>query len=245
MTLIKTEQHTTYFDPNIKSKLKHLVNYPQLLPFICKNWNTQFEKILFLGESHYLPGNSIAINDSTNWYTNTDANLSEKDKNNINTRIVINSADYYCLDKTQYCKAHLIFYNLKSAIFESQRISNTHQAIFDRFAFYNYFQRPAEVTGNSIKNLLADDQLAYQTIREITYATKPTVILFVSKKAYNSFIRINNIEKDSIFEKANIQSVPHPSSPWWNRSIKNNNNLTGRQKFLEIFSGINLSISEI
>lgn len=238
-----TNQHTLSYDQNLQRNLPHLVNYPELLPFIGKSWDTEVHRVLFIGESHYLRGDSLAENNSQNWYTNNANMLSKEDRQNINTRNVINSADYYCLDKNQYCKAHSIFYNIKSAIFESQKVKNVNQAIFNRFCFYNYFQRPAETAGNSIRNLLADDELAYRTLNVLSAEVKPTQIIFVSKKAFISFNNINYIENKIDINLIKVCHVPHPSSAWWNRESKAYDGKTGRRRLIDIFSTLNFDLS--
>ncbi len=80
-----------------KSLIVKLMNYMFIIdilfynPLSAKKYNGSTKKILFVGESHYLPAK---YNDtvSTEWYKKSlsDYNFSERDESYLNTRNIIN-----------------------------------------------------------------------------------------------------------------------------------------------------------
>lgn len=69
------DQHTSSYDFDLQLEILHFSNYPQMLPFIGKNWKLQKDRILFIGESHYLSHESVAENNSLTWYSNNATSL--------------------------------------------------------------------------------------------------------------------------------------------------------------------------
>ncbi len=236
---ITTNESCTAFDSNLKKGLKHFAFYPQMLPYFGNFWEQQTSKVLLIGESHYLPQSSDNKSNSQTWYKE-EISLTEPDKVWTNTRDVIIAADRYALDNI-FNKGHTIFYNLKAAIFESLQIpkENRNQELFKYIGYYNYFQRPAEKYGMSIINSYDDDHIAYETLKTIVLNAQPTAIIFVSKKAFNSFGLLRVQQKDQVFENMDIHHVPHPASPWWNRKSKHG---TGKEQFLNLLKDMNMQI---
>ena len=61
------------------------------------------------------------------------------------------------------------------------------------------------------------------------------LIVFVSKKAYESFVRVAQAEgATALLSKA--KSVPHPNSAWWNRSITQYEGRSGKEEMRRILS---------
>lgn len=235
--------HCYNYDAQLKATLKHMAGYPQLLPFIGNAWEQQISRVLFVAESHYLPETSNGKSNSETWYNNDASFLNPTEIGWSHTRGVVTAADQYAVDKKHFAKGHSIFYNLKKAIFEAWKIKNTGQTLFQHFGYYNYFQRPAEITGKSIINAGLDNRIAYYTIKAIAESTKPTTIIFVSKKAYNSFGYWRRQEMDRVFADTVVYHVPHPASAWWNKKSKAYNNLTGRARFIEILKDMKYQLN--
>jgi hypothetical protein len=226
---METKLYCTTFDAELQSSLKHLVNYPGYLPFIGNGWESQKDKILFIGESHYLPKTSNGKSRSDTWYDMTQEKLAPGDFQNINTRGVVNDAE----TRTGFNSPYSIFYNIRDAFNEARQLPKSKESFFKDFAFYNYFQRPAETFGKSIYNTRLDDEIAYKTLKAIVQIAKPTAIIFVSKKAFVSFWGIRKDTKDFILPPV-VKCVPHPASVWWNKRSKAYENLTGKDKFINI-----------
>lgn len=234
--------HCITYDILLQTHLPHLANYPHYLPFIGNAWQVQKERVLFIAESHYLPEESNGKSDFKTWYDGTSKDLTTHDKEHINTRGVVQDAD----ENGNYQKGYTIFYNIRNAILEAHRAPKSKKPMFQNFGYYNYFQRPAEITGVSIRNTLKDDQIAYNTIKTIVQLTEPTIIIFVSKRAHNSFqTKLNIHDKNTIFQKVKICQVPHPASAWWNKASKRYSNtntpITGKTKFINIIKALDLN----
>ena len=78
-------------------------------------------------------------------------------------------------------------------------------------AFGNYFLRPAEVCGESIViNGWEEEVRSFQQLVALEKQLQPAaLIVFVSKKAYESFVRVAQAEgATALLSKA--KSVPHP-----------------------------------
>lgn len=232
--------YLTEFDLQLTKSIPHLENYPQMLPFIGKNWKRSKCKILLVAESHYLPAGSNAKSVSDKWYSGSVSLLNKTEQDWTHTRNIIRTADFYAVTKINHSRGHSIFYNIKNAVFEAKKIDKRNITLFENLSFYNYFQRPAEFTGNSIVNNPMDEQIAFRTLTEVVSAIKPTIVLFVSKKAYNSFKCNQNIVKSDIFKDIIIDTVSHPASRWWNKASWANGNskekLSGKQKFINLIN---------
>lgn len=195
-----------------------------MLPFIGSAWETQTHKVMIIGESHYLRRESGNKSDQS-WYDSDESNLTDRERSQIHTRQVINDADKYLYP----CKAYTIFYNMKRAILGD---SYKHQLLFPRFGYYNYFQRPAEKTGESILLSGDDELIAYETLKAIYKIVRPTALIFVSKKAYNSFAAWRQGQNDAVFPDSLYHSVSHPASAWWHKK----EGIHGKAKFIDILN---------
>jgi hypothetical protein len=244
-----TPLHTTAYDERLQAALPNLSKYPQMLPFIGNEWSRMSKRILIIAESHYLPVCSNGKSSSENWYNNDASLLTFEDKNWTDTRSVVNSADHYAITKKNHSRGHSIFYNIKSAVFEAMEISNPKQTVFQHFAYYNYFQRPAEKTGGSILNTHIDDDIAYKTFKALCRIIEPTAVIFVSQKAYKSFKSKYSLESDRIFNHIAIQNIVHPASSWWNRKSSKlsvtGEAETGKDKFTRTLGVYNFQMADI
>lgn len=239
---METILHCTNYDEQLLAALPHLVNYPQLKPFIGSSWLHQQARILFIGESHYLPKATKIKNDSDNWYAGSSIGFTGQELGNICTRDVIKD-----VETGKFNKAYTIFYNLKKAVSQVYPTYQSKSILFHNFGFYNYFQRPAEKTGGSINNSIVDNVIAYQTLKAMVAIAQPTVIIFVSKKAVKSFWSQNS--KDEQYEFPKTYYVPHPACAWWHKPHKerydSSEKTSGRERFVKIIKTLNLQINDI
>lgn len=231
---------TKMYDEMLKKELKHFQNYPQMLPFIGSKWEESPQKILLLGESHFIVGEELkkAHPDRTHltdWYNNDSGGLHEYYTNYINTRKVVEIAENIGGQKQK--KSLLIYYNLKKELKNHFPQLNNEQLIFPFFSFYNYFQRPAFSEKISIDNKPVDDEVAYHTLKTISYLIKPHKIIFTSKKAAASFYHHRKLDNSTqVFNNIVIDHTTHPSCSWWNKPSKPLGGRTGKQKFIDILS---------
>ena len=233
--------HTTAFDDKLRTGLQHLFNYPQMMPFIGANWHDSTNKILLLGESHYMPGEELKdIPNETHlqdWYNNTSDHFYPALADYIDTRGVVEKADN--VEEEGFAKPLTMFYNIKRELQSHIPGLKNEKCIFRHFSFYNYFQRPHFVEGDSIENDSKDDEIAYQTLKLMIQLIRPSKIIFASTKAKQSFDRkfYSETERHD-FEGIMIDGVPHASSAWWNTSAVAYGNKTGREKFISLITNV-------
>lgn len=229
-----TNFYTTEFDELFKSNISHLTNYPEMLPFVGLNW-MQSKKILLIGESHWLPYDEIktysGLDYFTNWYDFDSKELNENHKKYITTRNNLLTVEF-----GKYEKSLTLYFNLKKALLEISHFSNS-KLIFDKFSFYNYFQKPTFVRqinneDRSIKPTTKDKEIAFETFQKIINIIKPESIIFISKKSFDSFNEVKS--KRNISFEMKIDFVPHAGRPWWNKNSESYGNRTGKQKFIDI-----------
>jgi len=219
----------TSYDNSLSEKNPHLKNYPNYLPHISAGYATAPLKILVVAESHYLNKKYDDKITTDHWYDNP-VEVTEMLKDNLsgmNTRAVIN--DFNGSNRT--IKPYRIFLNLEAAY---QNVF-TDRNLFKECAYINYFQRPAEKNGQSIRATARDHKHAFENLSLLIDTIKPDRIIFTSRKAFDSY-KSNVKEVD--YKKINV--VPHPASAWWNKKSPrygvDNVPSTGREKFIRIIS---------
>ncbi|WP_055436956.1 hypothetical protein [Lacinutrix algicola] len=225
------------YDNQLQSKLSHLKLHPAYLPHIGLKYNEARAKTLIIAESHYVHkdyNNKFSVED---WYNNPKVIYQALDAKNkgykgwFNTRQVL---EYY-QSSNPLAKGHGIFNNLEIAYKEI----GSEVKLFDECVYLNYFQRPSEVEGDSIKVQEIDSEIALENLMVLNEVLKPNKIIFVSSKAYHNFM--SNVTKAQKDQLPYVGSVPHPSaSSWWNRKSKkyglNGAAATGKQKFIRIMT---------
>ena len=222
-------------DQQLQQSIPFLNLVPGLLPHIGSSYAKAKRKIIIVGESHYL---AKSLNNKVSrdaWYDDTASVIEQVKHANslgyIHTRGVIED-----MLTGKFNKAYTIFYNLNR---EYQDVFSTTTHLFEDAAYLNYFQRPAEQTGDSIKNNARDNQVAYDNLINLCTILNPDVVVFVSSKAYEAFRSEEHKHGNAHFKH---DAVPHPASAWWNKPSRNyginkdGSIRTGKQKFRAILS---------
>lgn len=129
--------------------------------------------------------------------------------------------------------AHNIYRNIGKVYGEVFAKGDYPQAL-EYVAFGNYFLRPAEVCGESIIINGWDEEVrSFQQLAALEKQLQPALIVFVSKKAHESFVRVAQAQgATALLSKA--KSVPHPNSAWWNRAIAQYEGRTGKEELKNI-----------
>ncbi|MDX5442296.1 MAG: hypothetical protein LPJ89_00760 [Hymenobacteraceae bacterium] len=232
-TLLNTD-----YDSEFQDRIFHFVNFPELLPFVGKNWDTS-KRILLIGESHYLKYNELhnitGIDYFDNWYKCNSANFEENFKKNIRTR-----TNVILVEQGNKEKPLSIYRNLRNTLLELDLPGiNNANGVFDKFSYYNYFQKPAYDFGvnkpnRSIEATVEDKTFAFETLLNIVEIIKPATIIFVSKKSFNAFNQLASINKPLLLNETKVDFVPHAGRQWWNKVSKNYQNRTGKNKFKDL-----------
>lgn len=205
----------------------------ECLPFIGEKY--EGSRLLLIGESHYVPGDEVHCVDREDFYDISFDDLEEGTyKGWIHTRMVFerrvynqeNVKAFFSNPATEIAK----IINHTSSVSTNQIIEAIHQ-----YAFMNYFKRPAYDAGQTIEGLTETDyQYAYEISRYIMDVLKPTLIIFLSKKAFYAF---RDSDQDGrIRSKYTVKCVSHPSSPWWNRQRKDGR--CAREEFYDFVAEI-------
>ena len=222
-----------------------LNRHTECLPFIGEKYKET--RLLLIGESHYIPKESVKYVTGIDFYKATFDELVEGDRDEekykgwINTRRVFESRVY---DKCDFKK---FFSNIATEI--ARAVKGTDELSLEQkiqamhlYAFINYFKRPSYEEGKTIRELTDEDyRYAYDISSYIINALKPELIIFISQKAYNAFCELD--EKNSIRSKYRIESVSHPSCCWWNRERKDGE--CGKIDFYNLVKELKLSGSLI
>ncbi|MBN2852818.1 MAG: hypothetical protein JXQ23_08805 [Clostridia bacterium] len=210
-------------------KLEHFQYHPELIPFIGQEFSKY--KILFIGESHYLPkATKLNIGKFSDWYTSkTSDDFSKDDKSYFSTRNVVNN--YISDDRS---KAHTMFSRPAKVfcdLLSKKNINIDNSQVYKYFAFYNYYQRPEITFGHSfnVSEDLNDSEYAKNISNQIFDILKPSVTIFLSKKAYYDYGNRMNWKFN-----CKIEGVAHPTCSWWNR--KTNDGKCGKCELERILS---------
>lgn len=208
-------------------------DYPLLTPFIGEEYGKKHSRCLFIGESHYLPKESKVVSDAE-WYNKTqkDHEIDEASAAYLNTSNIIQED---VINKNYGSKAHAMYRNYGNSFAHAMNIEGGFQKALPHTAFYNYFLRPAETTGDSINILGWDEEVrSFENLKTLYNILKPEKIVFLSSKAKQSFHRVRWSNEEGAKEFGELVdkiviAVPHPCSAWWNKTSKKLNGLNGRQ----------------
>lgn len=209
--------------------------HPELETFVGNNYGkTGGTKVLYYGESHFLPNNKGETFSDEVWYNNTskDLGLSDKDIGWINTKEIIRND---VIDSPLKDKSHSMYRNIGNVHGEALNKGDYRTAL-DDLSYGNYFKRPAETTGGSIKVTEMDKEVAYDAFKKDLETLKPDKIAFSSKKAYEAAIETANKRGDNKilqFLKERAVVVPHATSAWWNRISKAYGGLSGKERLIQ------------
>jgi hypothetical protein len=201
---------TEFFDDQLCS-IEHYQKFPVMRPFIGMNYGQISGKILLIAESHYLPPNSTINKIPENWYSSTQKDLSTEEIEWINTRKIIGG--------NWKPAGHMIFKELNNQI--SKFIDTSEFRAMSSIAFMNGFQRPAPVTGDSIKNFCSsmDYKIGAETIERVINIIQPDLVIFVSKLTWDRLG--SRLLKAKL--KTDFDFVCHPGTGgryWHNKKYK-------------------------
>jgi hypothetical protein len=209
---------------------------PQMMPWVGEEYDGDgHKKILFIGQSHYLPDSADKkLFTVDGWYEQEENSLNPdgEEYDWTNTRVIISQRNWSS-------KAHGIYRDIDKAIREVANVKKPPYIgcdnMFRFVAFYNYFLRPAS-KGTSFKNIIQDKdkEIAKDAVNDIIGLLKPDYIYFLSKFAWETFCK-NDLKHPDI-SNIIVDYSPNPSSSWRNRkNFKLNNEgelLSGHQKLI-------------
>ena len=178
---VQLEKISLEFDDDLLT-FQHFANYPNLLPYIGKNFSKNEKRVLIIAESHYFPDDIFYKNISAEEFY--DRKIKFDDIYFMFTRFELTRK-----------KIHRIHKNLGKHINYSD------------IAYYNFFLRPAS-NKLSINIKPIDKEIANNAFKIIVEKLQPNKIIFVSKKSYDNLtIENKNNYKEKIFHCVHPNSI--------------------------------------
>lgn len=227
---------------NLESKITEIKIYQQfpiMKPFVGDNYITTNPKVIFIGESHYLPSKWNGLI-KTEWYSKSlsDYTFDNEDLQWLSTsKIIIENV----INSENKNNSHSIYRNLGNVFGEVFGLGNYKTAL-QHISFYNYFIRPAETTGKSIVNdWFTDNQISFETLLDLDKILQPDKIIFAShkaKKAFDSIFTSKDYHKSKEIDISKIDFIPHPGMHWWNKISKKYGYVTGKDKLIKILNDL-------
>lgn len=208
----------------IQTQLAYLWFYkqfPAMIPFIGDYYSSsKHKKLLLIGESYYLPNETVLHHSATNWYKSNQSQLNDEEVEWINCNGLL-TCDWQSA-------GHQIYREINSCIF-SLGIKSDKRAI-DEVSYTNYFQRPAEKEGESFKYFCTEEdiQKSHEILTAVINIMNPEIIIFVSKYSWD----IGGSKIRNTYSNKVVDFVCHPGTGgryWHNVEYPNN-----KMKFMKL-----------
>lgn len=239
-------------DDDVKKILNDFYkNHPFLIPFVGKDYpKNDKKKFLYVLESHYLPEFSDVYANmpkksknkwlKEQWYKHDFSweNLKSSSKSEIS--LYREDIEYMWTERV--VKNNIKYNNRFIALFEN--MLNIKKEEIERavksIAFMNYFLRPSEDTGVSIKYEYIDSLFSYLNLIRVWEALGKPYIIICSAKARKSFEFYwglhKNYGKTYLIPENKFCLCNHPSNRSWNKSMENNE--TSEERLLKFIKNV-------
>ncbi len=226
----------------------HYRKFPQMMPWVGSQFGKAHNKILIIGESHYLPKGSTIQREPKKWYESSISDLGINPIANESEIDYTETAEIVSHGMNNWNNGgHRFFRYIHTAMRDSGITLNSglNDNLFRYFAFYNFFQRPAEESGGSLKNTKLDDKIAYEVFEKNVEILNPDAVFVVSKKAWDSLMQwywrsseYKNINRFIIkTNEKNLLSgyAPHTACYrfWYKPYPRYENSFSGKEGFMD------------
>jgi serine/threonine protein kinase len=210
---------TTEYDAALQAALPHLANYSRMLPYVGSKWKKSSNRVLVIGDSHYMPPERVP-GKKTN--TNKLTNLAS-----------VEAVSFYPERKLTKGFPNPLKYDSQAGL--ETIFLHCHDLVnyFESMAYYNYFQPQTFVTAKILKQYKHPHDMAFQTLKTITRILQPHTIVFIRWAAWTSFK--NELAEDDdigMLYDLVIDYTCHPGSIYWYNNVKSYGNQTGYAKFM-------------
>ena len=157
----------------------HLKRFPGMKPWIGDHYRDERHKrLLVVGESHYLPEGSTIHRDPDVWYTRSQNDLTDKEREWISTSGNISG---------EWSRAHTIYREIARELSRTldERGLPHDDFVFRHIAYCNFFLRPAPVEGGSIAAYVGQRDLAVaeEVLTWFMRSYRPELVAVASKAA--------------------------------------------------------------
>lgn len=232
-------------------QVPHYKKYPQMMPWVGSQYGKEHKKILIIGESHYLPEGSTIQKNPELWYNSTinDLGLSPVDEESevdyTETAGIVSTGMNNWNDG-----GHRFYRYIHHAMRDSGITldSGPNDNLFRYFAFYNFFQRPAEISGGSLKRTNLDDKVSYEVFEDLIRILDPDAIFVVSIKAWDALMNkywetSELLENNRLLIKTKSKKIisgfaPHTACYrfWYNPYPRYENSFSGKEELMDFLN---------
>lgn len=162
--------------------------HPESAPFVGKLFDTKLPRIGIFGESPYLPENKGSSFTREDYYSKSSDELgfSSTDKAYLNTSQIVQND---IIEGVIANKSHSIYKNLGNDIGKALG-SGDYRATLSHTIVTNGYDRPAEITGESINNNEMDDDYAYDKYIETCEKYRLQIPIISSSKLGKTIERV-------------------------------------------------------
>jgi len=236
---------------NQLSQISHYKNYPQMMPWVGSQYGVNQKKILIIGESHYLPKGSTIQKIPEYWYNSTIKDLGFSPVEEESEVDYTETAEIVSCGMNNWNDGGHRFYKFIHNSMREAGInldSGPNDNLFRYVAFYNFFQRPAEVSGGSLKRSDLDDKVAYEVFEENIKILDPDAIFVVSVKVWDALMNqywetSELLENNRILIQTKGKKIvsgyaPHPACYrfWYKSYPRYKNSFSGKEEFMDFLN---------
>jgi hypothetical protein len=214
--------------------------HPEYKPFVGEYYNDSQKtpiKILFIGESHYLPPQykidySEWYNRDTEWFKK-EYKIEEKHLSWINTSKIIEED----VIKGIPAKAHFIYTQIADIYGYIFLDNKCYKEALKHIAFVNYFIRPKKKNKDNFSD--EDKEKAFINLKEVVNEIKPDKVIFINKESYTSYGESMKKSFDKNLDSRVVKNyTPHPSTEKWEMKCREYGNISGKEKLIEMLNEI-------
>jgi hypothetical protein len=133
-------------------------------------------------------------------------------------------------------RGNVMYRHIDAVLRESEDALHGTRAAFHRIAYMNYFQRPAEKTGHSIRVTDLDRMQSAAILKDVIRIVEPSLVIFCSRLAWRAAKR-EHVTDFMQLAGIHFAFTAHPTTSWWNRPMAKYDCMTGREQFLRAVRG--------
>ena len=218
------------------SKIDFYQKYPAMKPFIGDNYISEVhKKLLIVGESYYLPNKVEMHHNADEWYkSNQNRLINEFEEKNIENGLEwMSCRQLFALTEWNKKSGHKFYYEIMCCLKNCLKADCAPKKLTSEIAFTNFYQRPAEKEGASMKYYAkkTDVDYGYSILTEVINAITPDLIIITSKHVWD--ISNKKLKQFVAGRKITLDFTCHPAGwKYWNsRSYQH-----GKKKLIDLLS---------
>lgn len=204
--------------------IEHYQRYKMMKPWVGFDYSNQLVKILVLGESHYVNKHACFHHDEAAWYNGVE--VPQRFQRGINTREVLGQS----LAERWKRKSAVIYRNIEGALYEAGVKARDGCSPINSIAYMNYFQRPAQSSGLSLKPGPLDRLQSAAVVDAVVDILQPDLIIICSALARRA-------AAGQLRTTVRLVGTTHPATRWWHTPMRRYKGMSGKQIFVNAVRG--------